>query len=80
MSIATIDKEREDLDTHVSLCAERYQQLDTRLSSLEHRLTVVEDKIDRTKVTVVSGLIATGGSIIVALITGVTIILSNING
>jgi len=38
----TSDIERESLDAHVSICAIRYQALETRMISLEHRLDSID--------------------------------------
>lgn len=76
--MAPINQERHDLDTHVSLCAERYQQLENKLTGLEDKIVTVEKKVESSKTTLFNTLILTGGSIIVALIGAVSMILSAI--
>lgn len=79
MAMAPIEQERQDLDTHVSLCAERYEQLEKKFTDLESKLTDLDKKIDSTKTTIFNTLVVTGGSIIVALIGAVSMILSALN-
>ena len=76
MAMAPIDQERHDLDTHVSLCAERYMQLEKKFDTLETKLADLEKKIDTSKSTIFTTLVVTGGSIIVSLITAVSMILA----
>jgi hypothetical protein len=68
MSIETIEQESESLPTHVSLCAQRYHALETRLDLVESRLDelskTVKEYIKTTKVTIIQAVAA----IIVALI------------
>lgn len=49
--IASIPAEREDLDTHVDICAQRYSQLIAKLDSVDQRFdrleTVVQEIHDR---------------------------------
>jgi len=37
--------EKENLEAHVELCAERYNQLNQKLDNLDKRLTTVEDHL-----------------------------------
>jgi len=68
MTIETIEQESEDLPTHVSLCAQRYHALESRLDLVEARLEelnkMVKEYIKSTKVTMIQAVSA----IIVALI------------
>lgn len=41
-----MQKESEDLQLHVDLCAERYQALETRLDQLSDRITQLEIRLD----------------------------------
>lgn len=75
-SIAPIDAEREDLSTHVDLCAQRYKELDNRLEKLENKMDHIDNKLDSYKSTIITTCIATAGSIIVAVVGLVGVILS----
>lgn len=67
-SIATIAAEKEDLSTHVDLCAERYKELDHRLGSVEHKLDTITERVDIIKNEFKKNLIGAVATIIVALI------------
>ena len=67
-------KETEDLETHVSICHERYLQLDTRLVKIEADVSEIKaDIVDGNK-SLKTTIIASSGSIIVALIGVLTAI------
>lgn len=69
MNIATIDAEKESLETHVDLCAQRYGELEGRLGKVETKLDELETKIEEVKDSIKGSLIKAVGAIIVALIT-----------
>lgn len=82
--------ERENLEAHVDLCAERYESMEKRLEQMDQqfekidkRFDSIDAKVDLLKETMLKGnsavtkaLIGTAGTIIVALITTVGIILT----
>ena len=41
----TTDIEKQNLEAHVELCAERYNQLNEKLDNLDRRLTTVEEHL-----------------------------------
>jgi tetrahydromethanopterin S-methyltransferase subunit G len=46
MAIAnSTDIEKENLEAHVELCAERYRQLETKLDGLEKRMDKLEEHV-----------------------------------
>lgn len=67
-------KETEDLETHVSICHERYLQLDTRLVKLEADVSELRADIAEGNKSLKSTIITTTGTIIVALIGVLTAI------
>lgn len=76
-------KENEDLETHVSLCAERYQGIQNKFESLDGRLEKLEDKVDDIKQSIIQmnagitkAMITTGGTVLVALISIAGVILN----
>lgn len=70
---STTKLERENLEAHVDLCAQRYNQLDSRLTILEEKvdqIIITLDKSKNTLSTVIIGATATTvGSIIGLIIT-----------
>jgi prefoldin subunit 5 len=80
--MASSDIERENLEAHVELCAERYKQLNMKLDSVDNKVTAMEsaineiktslsdanDKHNRQLITIGSGLILTLIGAIVTLL------------
>ena len=69
------DIERENLEAHVELCAERYKQLNLKLDSLDNKVTAMEGMISDIKNSLSDAndkhnrqLITIGTSVIVVLI------------
>lgn len=73
-SITTIEAEKEDLGTHVDLCAQRYKELDSRLEKLEHKVDALTDRVDNIKTEFKKSMINSVATIIVALIGAVATI------
>jgi hypothetical protein len=74
-NVSTTKLERENLEAHVDLCAQRYEVLEGRLSK-------VEEKVDSLHTLIASGqqsmqklLIGTAGTVIAGLLSTVVVIL-----
>lgn len=67
-------KETEDLETHVSICHERYLQLEARLVKLEEDVSELRTDIASGNKSLKNTIITTTGTIIVALIGVLTAI------
>ena len=70
------DIEKENLEAHVELCAERYRRLEEKFENLEGKIVEVSSDLSTLKTSmskdnkvVIKTLIATAGTIIVALIS-----------
>jgi chromosome segregation ATPase len=50
--VDTTDIEKKSLEAHVELCAERYKFLETKLESVEGKLTTVVDSVASVKDTI----------------------------
>ena len=68
MSIETIQAEKSNLDIHVDLCAQRYEQLESRLTSVETKLDEVSNRVETIKKDIKTSLIQAVSAIIIALI------------
>lgn len=64
-----IKGEEDDLELHVRLCAERYKELDSRLTSLAGKVDQLGVEIRNNRLEIVKVLIGTGGTILVAMLT-----------
>lgn len=74
--MATTDIEKENLEAHVELCAERYKQLDSRLSSIEVKVSTLQDTIEKSHLNTVKVLIGTAGTVIVGVLSLIGVILT----
>ena len=52
---AVVKSENEDLNLHVSLCEQRYKELERRLDSFDERLTALENNLSQVKVEMSRG-------------------------
>jgi prefoldin subunit 5 len=82
--VDTTDIEKKSLEAHVELCAERYKFLETKLESVEDKLTTVVSSVSAVKETVQAmstknndRLISWGIGIIVTLLGSVAWLLTH---
>jgi len=71
----TTSIEKENLEAHVELCAERYKQLETRLTVIETKVGHLQSTIERSHNSTIKALVGTAGSIIAGVLTIVVVVL-----
>ena len=83
--MASTDIEKENLEAHVELCAERYKNLHDRLDSLDTRMSKLEGLIVDIKQTITSvpnesnkTIIAIGTAIVGAMIGAIITLIVHI--
>lgn len=83
---STVDIEKENLEAHVELCAQRYAQLNSKLDFLSDKVTSMEKTVSDIAHTLADSndkhnrqLITIGTSIIVVLIGAIITLLVNLN-
>jgi hypothetical protein len=69
MAVKPTDLEKTSLEAHVDLCALRYAQLDTRLTSLEEKVEVVHKDIIDGQKGLTKVIIGTAGTVIAGVIS-----------
>ena len=74
-TIKTTNLERENLEAHVDLCAERYSHLEDRLSTIEIKVEVIHDAIRQSNQSMSKVIIGSATTIVAALLTAVATIL-----
>jgi peptidoglycan hydrolase CwlO-like protein len=84
MSNAT-EIEKTNLEAHAELCAERYENLESKLSTLDGRMNNIESGLDELKTLVTemkdnrnNQLIAWGVGVIAVLISAVSFLVYNL--
>jgi tetrahydromethanopterin S-methyltransferase subunit G len=75
--MSTTKLERENLEAHVDLCAERYKQLEMRLGSIEFKVENLAEKIQQSQTSITKVMIGTAGTIVAGVISTIVVILMN---
>ena len=77
--------EKENLEAHVELCAERYKNLEEKLHSLDTRMDKIEQLITEIKAAVAGApnesnktIIAIGATMLGAMIGGIVTLIINL--
>lgn len=73
--VTTTSLERENLEAHVDLCAERYKHLDLRLSSLEIKMDAVGKTITDSSQSMRTVVISSAATIVATVLGLITTIL-----
>jgi hypothetical protein len=73
--MATTDIEKESLEAHVELCAIRYSQLETRLGSIETKVSKLADLVETSQSSMTKVLIGTAGTVVTGIISVLIVIL-----
>lgn len=70
------DIEKENLEAHVELCAERYRQLETRLTAIEGKVATLQSTIEKSHLSTIKVLIGTAGTVIVGILSTLAVIMT----
>jgi hypothetical protein len=73
--MASTEIEKENLEAHVELCAIRYQQLETRLTSIEEKVNKLATAIQDSQSSMTKVLIGTAGTVVAGIISVIVVIL-----
>lgn len=73
------DIEKENLEAHVELCAQRYDALEKRLSSVETKIVVLQDTIEKSHLNTIKVLIGTAGTIIVGMLSMLGVVITKMS-
>lgn len=72
------DIEKENLEAHVELCAERYKQLETRLGTIENKVNDLHTTIQKSHLNTIKVLIGTAGTVIVGVLSLLGVIITKL--
>lgn len=69
------DLEKENLEAHVDLCAQRYEVLEGRLNKIEQKVESIHDDMIEGQKSMTKVLIGTAGTIVAGLLSTIVVIL-----
>ena len=78
--MSTTDLEKQNLEAHVDLCAERYKGLHDRLSAIEGSLKRMNQDMISGQKSSTKTIIATAGTVVAGLLSTVVVILMKMPG
>lgn len=70
--------EKENLEAHVELCAQRYDSLDKRLTNIENKVSMLQDTIEKSHLSMVKVLIGTAGTVVAGVLSTMFVILTKV--
>jgi len=73
--MSTTKLERENLEAHVDLCAERYRQLENRLVNIENKVNELGKSIHANQSSMTKIMIGTAGTIVAGILSTIVVIL-----
>ena len=71
-----IDIERKNLEVHVDLCAQRYESLDNRLTSIEDKFVDLQKLIEAGNSSMTKVVVGTAGTIVTGVLSVLFVLLS----
>jgi hypothetical protein len=77
--MATSQLEKENLEAHVDLCAQRYEVLESRLTKIEQKVEDIHKDITSGQQSMTKILIGTAGTIVAGLLSTIVVVVLNIN-
>lgn len=76
MSLQPTDIEKENLESHVELCALRYGELERRLSSIEDKVGKLAEAIQESRASMTKVLIGTAGTVVAGVLSTLIVLLT----
>ena len=80
LKLMPTELEKQNLEAHVDLCAERYKGLHDRLSAIEVRLAKMNEDMSTSHKSSQKTIIATAGTVVAGLLSTVVVILMKMPG
>jgi hypothetical protein len=78
--MSTTELEKQNLEAHVDLCAERYKGLHDRLNAIETTLTHINEDMKTGQKSHSKTIIATAGTVVAGLLSTMVVILMKMPG
>lgn len=76
--MSTTSLEKENLEAHVDLCAQRYEVLEGRLTKVEEKVDAVHTLISQGQQSMTKVIIGAAGTIVAGLLSTIIVIIMNL--
>jgi hypothetical protein len=76
MSLKPTDIEKENLESHVELCALRYSALESRLTTIEEKVGNLQQVIEKSHLSTIKILIGTAGTVVAGVLSTLVVVLT----
>ena len=73
------DLEKENLEAHVDLCQQRYENLESRLTAVEKKLEHVHQDVQNGNKSMINVIIGATGTIVAGLLSTIVVLLISLN-
>ena len=75
---STTDLERENLEAHVDLCQQRYENLESRLTKIEEKVDSIHKDVVEGQKSMTKVLIGAAGTIVAGLLSTIIVLVMNL--
>ena len=72
------DLERENLEAHVDLCQQRYENLESRLTKIEEKVDSIHKDVVEGQKSMTKVLIGAAGTIVAGLLSTIIVLVMNL--
>jgi predicted nucleic acid-binding Zn-ribbon protein len=73
------DIEKENLEAHVELCAQRYTSLENRLTNIENKVSGLQKLIEDSHNSMTKVIIGTAGTVVAGVLSVLVVLLTKMN-
>lgn len=73
------DIEKENLEAHVELCAQRYTSLENRLTNIENKVGGLQKLIEDSHNSMTKVIIGTAGTVVAGVLSVLVVLLTKMN-
>jgi hypothetical protein len=78
-NLGPIEIEKTNLEAHVDLCAQRYENLDNRLTSIESKFGDLKKLIEDGQSSMIKVIVGTAGTVITGVLGLLVVVLQKTN-
>ena len=76
--MSTTNIEKTNLEAHVELCAQRYDQIEIRLDTIETKVSRLQETIEKSHNSMVKVLIGTAGTVLTGVFSVIIVVMNKL--